>query len=195
MAIWRTILRYLSGNSGLEWTITNYLSAASPAACLAAADPFNTAYLNICPTTISLIDYRVSDVAVYRDEYVQDAGGFTRQNGALAGASVPDSCAALWTGYGSNVTQGQSKWWFHGISVTQVSFPDDFAYAGALALALDVAAKAYLKQYRPVLSPAVGLPVVNPPVAFPASSWSRTLHDRRLGRPFLSNGQARRYRT
>jgi len=181
--------------SGLQWSITNYRTATNYAAALAAADAWNTAYMGICQGNVTALGYEISSIVIGDPTEFFPTSSLTTQNGLLGGISLPDAEAALLQGVGVFGNGGVSNWWLHGLSMNLIPTVDSINLAAPSIVALITASQTYFRQYRPVMSPGLLLPVVDPPAAFLYVNVNPTLHVRRLGRPFQSNGQTHRYRT
>ena len=188
--IWKVIQRYTEEITQLGWTLSYFMQAAAhPAPGDINFEAFNTAYLNLCADTVHLMDIRMSSVGAYRDEFIIPGADMITTDGQAEGAATEIASYAQLRGQGGRILQGSSAWKLHGIADDFVA-GSNLIVSDAAVVAMSAAALAWLKLYRPDATD--NLPSVTTPAAF-VSFQTTGMYNRRLGRPFSSPGQQRRY--
>lgn len=188
--IWKVIQRYNEQTTQLGWTLSSYVQSASPPEV--GDVPFAgwiTAYMNVCSPSVSLVDCRISSVGTYRDEYIIRGSAFPDSQGTLGDEATEIASYVQLRLQGGRILQGSSAWKLHGISA-DIVFGSAIAPGSPVWVALLAAGLAWFRLYRPVATP--NMPSVTTPAAFVTGEVSG-MYSRRLGRPFSSPGQQRRY--
>ncbi len=191
MAVAQCGIIYKNGATGVQWAEVQYQELGTPAALFALMDTWNTATCAIRSENIVVVSGWISDVDVYRDMFYFDASEFTTPGGTVPDEALPDGVVALLAVSGSATNQGQGRVRFGGIAESLSQPGGIIDVTAAPWTTLRTQALIYCKQYRPVATPAKGLPVVDPPEVWGSGFWRNTLYTLRRGRSFRISGQQR----
>lgn len=188
MPTWRTVLRYEDTGSKLGWSVTNYRNDATTMLLKAAMNAWNTKYLACCFIGVRVVDFRFSDVALWRDVGVESRAVITTKTGSKAVGLMPLAECALVKGIGDTTNLGTAYYHLHGMDVSMFSSDGSLDIANADVAALNAADDSWFQQYRKVAKHGGALPIVNPPQLWGATIISGP-YVRRLGTPFTLPGQ------
>lgn len=180
------------GNYG--WSFSSYRIEADVADVVSALDTFLADLMVPTSLSVYLDGCAVADQAGGVPSRFVPSTAFTNNHGTAGGRPYPIADGLMWEGYGGAVNKGRSDWLFHGISQAFSASFNQWDLTLADLIALNAAAVLYFLQFRSVISPVKGYPVVAPPAAFNTWRLNPFIRLRRVGRPLSRGGQGLRSR-